>query len=239
MNNIKELPGGTLIKNLAPDEKPREKAMTHGIEALTSTELLAIIFGSGLKGKSVIELSREILADVDNRLDRLAQMSIEALSSRYSGIGPAKAISLAASIELGRRCQRDLEARGRLDPAITSSETVYKLMRTNLELLDNEEFWILYLNRGNRVIARERVSIGGVTGTVVDVKVIMKHALDRLASGLILVHNHPSGTLKPSGADDSITTKISAAASFFDISVLDHVIIGAGGFYSYRDEGKI
>lgn len=228
-----------MIKDLSPDDKPREKALANGIESLSATELLAIIFGSGLKGKSVIELSREILTDVDYRLDRLAQMSINALSSRYSGIGPAKAISLAASIELGRRCQRDLEARGRLDTQITGSESVYKLMRINLELLNNEEFWILYLNRGNRVMSKERISQGGVAGTVVDVKMIMKHAIDRLCSSLILVHNHPSGNLNPSGADDSITKKICNAATFFDISVLDHVIIGAGGFYSYRDEGKI
>lgn len=228
-----------MIKDLSPDDKPREKAQTNGIESLSATELLAIIFGSGLKGKSVIELSREILNDVDYRLDRLAQMSIEALSSRYSGIGPAKAVSLAASIELGRRCQRDLEARGRLDPMITGSESVYNLMRTSLELLANEEFWVLYLNRGNRVMSKERISQGGISGTVVDVKLIMKHAIDRLCSSLILVHNHPSGNLNPSNADDSITKKICTAATYFDISVLDHVIISAGGFYSYRDEGKI
>lgn len=228
-----------MIKDLSPDDKPREKAQTNGIESLSATELLAIIFGSGLKGKSVIELSREILNDVDYRLDRLAQMSIEALSSRYSGIGPAKAVSLAASIELGRRCQRDLEARGRLDPMITGSKSVYNLMRTSLELLANEEFWVLYLNRGNRVISKERISQGGISGTVVDVKLIMKHAIDRLCSSLILVHNHPSGNLNPSNADDSITKKICTAATYFDISVLDHVIISAGGFYSYRDEGKI
>lgn len=226
-----------LIRNLAPDDKPREKALLNGIESLSATELLAIIFGSGQRGKSVLELSREILLDVDNRLDRLAQLSVSTLSSRYSGVGPAKAISLAAAIELGRRCQRAIESRGSVMAKITSSRDVYNLMRNRLEILSVEEFWVLYLSRANRILAQERISHGGVGATVVDVRLVIKGAIDNLCSGIILVHNHPSGNLSVSQPDRQLTSRIVDAAKLFDISVLDHIIISADGFTSFRDEG--
>lgn len=228
-----------LIREMSPDDKPRERALKHGIESLTSTELLAIIFGSGMRGKSVIELSREILNSVDNRLDKLARLSIPTLSNSYDGVGPAKALSLAASIELGRRCQRELDCRFEREPQLNDSRRVYSLMRKNLEMIQHEEFWCLYINRNNRLISKMKISMGGVHSTVVDVKLIIKNALENLASGLILVHNHPSGALNPSDEDDSLTKKIDAAARFFDMRVLDHLIISSDGFFSYADHGKI
>ncbi len=229
---------GSLIRDMSPDEKPREKALSSGIESLSPVELLAIVFGSGLKGKSVVKLSREILSDIDFRLDNLAVMGPNELVAKYNGIGPAKAISLVAAIELGRRCQRAFESRNDMNPVINGSETVFKIMRHALEMNQTEEFWVLFLNRANRVMSRECVSKGGVSSTLVDVKVVMKHALERLASSIILVHNHPSGNMKPSAADDTLTEKIRNAAKLFDILVLDHLIIGTGEYYSYHDNGK-
>lgn len=231
--------GSWLVKDMSPDDKPREKAMANGIETLSSTELLAIIFGSGMKGKSVVDLSREILSDVENRLDRLAQLSIQALSSRYDGVGPAKAISLAAAIELGRRCQREIENRANLNPVITGSDSVYREMRHSLENIQHEEFWVVYLSRSNKIIGKERISKGGVAMTVVDVKIILKSAVDRLASGIVLVHNHPSGNNRPSGEDDKLTRKINEGGKILDVKVVDHLIITSSGYYSYHDNGNI
>lgn len=228
-----------LVKDMSPDDKPREKALANGIETLSSAELLAIIFGSGMRGKSVVDLSREILSGLDNRLDRLAQMSVQSLSNRYAGIGPAKAISLAAAIELGRRCQREIESNRDKDVAITGSSSIYREMRHNMENLQHEEFWAVFLSRSNKIIGKERISKGGVAMTVVDVKIIMKSALDRLASGIVLVHNHPSGNKMPSGQDDNITQRVHDAAKLFDMKLLDHLIITSSGFYSYHDEGKL
>ncbi|MDE5572391.1 MAG: DNA repair protein RadC [Muribaculaceae bacterium] len=228
-----------LVKDMSPDDKPREKALANGIETLSSTELLAIIFGSGMKGKSVVDLSREILSGVENRLDRLAQMSIQSLSSRYAGIGPAKAISLAAAIELGRRCQREIETNRDKDVAITGSDSIYREMRHNVENLQHEEFWAVYLSRSNKIIGKERISKGGVAMTVVDVKIILKSALDRLASGVVLVHNHPSGNKMPSVQDDNITNRVKEASKLLDINMLDHLIITSSGYFSYHDEGRL
>ena len=228
-----------LIRDLAEDDKPREKALKNGIDTLSDSELLAIIFSTGLKGMSVIELSQNILKGVDNRIDRLAQLSIHEMTRKYKGVGLAKATTLSAAIELGRRCQRALQDRIDKDAPIKGSDCVYHLMRHDLELLDYEEFWILHLSRSNRVIFRECISKGGVAGTIVDVKLLMKKALEKLSSGLILVHNHPSGNCFPSGPDDAVTKKIVQAAELLDIKVLDHLIITPSGYYSYRDQGKI
>ena len=228
-----------LIRDLAEDDKPREKALKNGIDTLSDSELLAIIFATGLKGMSVIELSQNILKGVDNRIDRLAQLSIHEMTRKYKGVGMAKATTLSAAIELGRRCQRALQNRVDKDEPIRGSESVYNLMRHQLELLDYEEFWILHLNRANRVIFKECISKGGVAGTIVDVKLLLKKALEKLSSGLILVHNHPSGNCRPSGPDDSVTQKVSRAAELLDIKVLDHLIITPSGYYSYSDQGKI
>ncbi|MDE7153934.1 MAG: DNA repair protein RadC [Muribaculaceae bacterium] len=230
---------GLLIRDLADDDKPREKALKNGISTLSDSELLAIIFATGLRGMSVLELSQSILMGVDYRIDRLAQLSIHEMTSKYKGVGTAKATTLSAAIELGRRCQRALQERAARDAVITDSNSAYQLMRHELELLDYEEFWILHLNRSNRVTFRECLSKGGIAGTLVDIKLLMKKTIDKLSSGLILVHNHPSGNPKPSAQDDALTRKIVNAAALFDINVLDHLIITPSGYYSYRDQGKI
>ncbi len=227
------------ICDLSSDDKPREKAQKMGISTLTDTELLALIFGSGLRGKSVITLSQEILADINNRLDSLAKMTIAELSSKYSGIGLAKATSLAASIELGRRCQRAIQANGETMPKITSSKNVFELMREKLEFLSHEQFWVLHISRAGKVTSMDCISKGGTSMTVVDVKMVIKSALDKLTPSIILVHNHPSGTMSPSDNDNVLTKKITTAAKMFDIRVLDHVIVGQGHYYSYADEGLI
>lgn len=224
------------ISDLDENDKPREKAIKNGVTSLTNAELIAIVLGSGMQGKSVISLSQEILRDNNFRLSRVAALTIEELSKKYQGIGPAKAITLAAAIELGTRCQKDLQL---ADPAVTGSNSVYQLMRQQLERLPYEEFHVLHLSRANRVIYDHCVSRGGTSSTVVDLKLVMKKAIDNLASGLIFVHNHPSGSLRPSIEDDKITAKLKEAAQYFDIKVLDHVIVSAQGYYSYNDEGRI
>lgn len=227
------------IMDMPSNDKPREKAIRNGIASLTETELLAIIFSTGVKGKSVLDLSREILADVNGRLDRLARLSVRDLTNRYLGVGQAKALNLAACIEFGRRCQRAIDSEGDKDPRLLNSETVYKVMKTEIENLPHEEFWVLHLSRANRIIGRDCVSRGGTVQTVVDVKLVMKKALENLSAGLIFVHNHPSGNLAPSIADDDLTKRLKSAAGFFDIKVLDHIIVGPGGYYSYNDEGRL
>ncbi len=224
------------IADLDEGDKPREKALSQGIRSLSNAELLAIIFGSGLPGKSVISMSQEILASCDNRLSRLSRLSIHEMKKKFKGVGTAKAISLAAAFELGLRT-RDEDAA--LDPQIKSSIDIYNIMRIKLERLEYEEFWVLYLSRSNRIIYEECMSKGGVSGTITDIRLILKRALELLASGIILVHNHPSGNLRPSPDDDRITTKTKEAAKLLDINVLDHLIITPTSYFSYNDNGRL
>lgn len=224
------------IADLDDSDKPREKALSLGIRSLSNAELLAIIFGSGLPGKSVISMSQEVLASCDNRLSRLSRLSIHEMKKRFKGVGTAKAISLAAAFELGLRT-RDEDAA--LDTQIKSSTDIYNMMRVKLQRLEYEEFWVLYLSRSNRVIFEECMSKGGVSGTVTDVRLILKRAIELLASGIILVHNHPSGNLRPSPDDDRITTKAKEAAKLLDINVLDHLIITPTNYFSYNDNGRL
>ncbi len=224
------------IADLDESDKPREKALSLGIRSLSNAELLAIIFGSGLPGKSVISMSQEVLASCDNRLSRLSRLSIHEMKKRFKGVGTAKAISLAAAFEIGLRT-RDEDVS--LERQIKSSTDIYNLMRVKLERLEYEEFWVLYLSRSNRVIFEECMSKGGVSGTVTDVRLILKRAIELLASGIILVHNHPSGNLRPSPEDDRITTKTNDAARLLDINVLDHLIITPTDYFSYSDNGRI
>ena len=224
------------IADLDEGDKPREKALTQGIRSLSNAELLAIIFGRGLPGKSVISMSQEILASCNNRLSRLSRMSIHEMKKSFKGVGTAKAISLAAAFELGLRT-RDEDAA--LDPQIKCSTDIYNIMRAKLERLEYEEFWVLYLSRSNRVIYEECMSKGGVSGTVTDIRLILKRAIELLASGIILVHNHPSGNLRPSPDDDRITTKAKEAAKLLDINVLDHLIITPTSYFSYNDNGRL
>ena len=220
------------IADLDESDRPREKALSQGIRSLSNAELLAIIFGSGLPGKSVISMSQEC----DNRLSRLSRMSIHEMKKSFNGVGIAKAISLAAAFELGLRT-RDEDAT--LDPQIKNSTDIYNMMRIKLQRLEYEEFWVLYLSRSNRVIYEECMSKGGVSGTVTDIRLILKRAIELLASGIILVHNHPSGNLHPSPDDDRITTKAKEAAKLLDINVLDHLIITPTNYFSYSDNGNL
>ncbi len=225
------------IQDLGNDEKPREKALSLGIRSLTDSELLAIIFGGGLPGMSVVDMSRKILHDCDNRLDNLARMSMNELMSKYKGVGQAKAVSLAAAFELGRRNRE--QAMTNTMPVIRSSRDVVDLMGPMLEQLDYEEFWVLMLNRSNRVKYKRCVSQGGTASTVVDVKLLLKRAIDCIAESIVLVHNHPSGNNRPSAEDDSLTRRIREGAAYLGIKVLDHVIIARSESYSYNDEGRL
>lgn len=227
---------GVMIHDLTDDEKPREKALKQGMESLSDVELLALLLGSGIPGKSVLDLSREILKDNDNRLAYLSRKSIPELVRKYKGMGVAKATLLVAAMTFGARTQADLQIK---DPQMASSEAVYSYMRGRLERLNNEEFWILHLSRANRLQSAEQISKGGQSQTSVDVKLIAKSVIDRLSAGVILCHNHPSGNLMPSGADDSLTRRIVEVCKIIDVPVLDHLIIGPSGYYSYRDKGRL
>lgn len=229
--------GNRRIHDLNDDEKPREKALSSGIRSLSDAELVGLIFGGGLPGLSVVDLARSILRDCDNRIDNLARLGMDEMMSKYKGVGPAKAVCLAAAFELGRR-NREQMAENR-DLLIRSSRDVVEMMSPKVEGMDYEEFWVLMLSRSNRVKCRRCLSQGGTAGTVVDVKLLMKRAVDCLASGIILVHNHPSGNPMPSPEDDRLTRKIKEGAALLDIKVLDHVIIARDRTYSYMDEGRL
>lgn len=230
-------PSSIPIRNLGEDDKPREKALTQGIRALSDAELVAIIFGGGLPGMSVVDMARSILLDCGGRVDNLARLSMNELMSKYKGVGPAKAVSLAAAFELGRR--NSLQAALRDDPQIRSSKDVVHLMSPLLAPLEYEEFWVLMLSRSNRVTFKRCVSQGGTAATLVDIKLILKRALDCLAEGIILVHNHPSGNPTPSIQDDNLTKRIKDGATMLDIRLFDHVIIARTNSYSYADEGRL
>lgn len=224
------------INDLNPDDKPREKALTNGIGALTDAELLAIILGGGLPGMSVIDMAHSMLHDCGHSLDVLSRQTPQEMKKKYKGVGNAKAVSLAAAFELGRR---NSARTPRLNPQIKSSADVAELMRPKIGHIPHEEFWVLMLSRAGRVVKQMRISSGGTSATVVDVKIILKSALDCLAESIILVHNHPSGNLHPSGHDDSLTRQISEGAKYVGMRVVDHVIVTATSHYSYADKGQI
>lgn len=227
----------TRIADLTESERPREKALNQGIRSLSDAELLAIIFGGGLPGVSVIDMARSIMHDCADSVFNLSKLTMHELKSKYKGVGDAKAVSLAAAFELGRRCREEMC--GDVSPQIRSSEDVRAVIGGHLEALDYEEFWILTLSRSNRVKYRHCISQGGTAATVVDVKLLLKRAIDVLADGMILVHNHPSGNPNPSGEDDSLTRRICEGAKMLGIRVLDHVIIARGRTYSYADNGRL
>lgn len=224
------------VADLDLQERPREKALKHGVSSLTDAELLAIILGSGTEGLSVIDLAKTMLAGCGNSVNRLASMTPGQLSARFRGIGPAKAITLLAALQLGMRCTTEVY---RDDPRITSAADVNNLMAGTLRHLPHEECWVLLMTHANRVKDRRLISRGGIAATVVDIRVLMREAISAGASAIILVHNHPSGTSRPSGQDDTLTRRVAAAAATLDIAMLDHVIIAGSSYYSYRDEGKL
>ncbi|MBL7972744.1 MAG: DNA repair protein RadC [Prolixibacteraceae bacterium] len=223
------------IKEWAVEDRPREKMLAKGIRSLSEAELVAILIGSGNPEESAVEVSRRILASVNNNLNELGKKSINDLQ-KFKGIGPAKAITIASAMELGRR-RKETEPDEK--PKVVTSSDAASIFRPLLSDLPHEEFWILLLNRNNLVIDKMMVSQGGLAGTVIDVRIILKVALDKLASSMILCHNHPSGNLIPSEADKEITKKIKEAGKHMDIPVLDHLIIGNDTYFSFADEGLI
>ena len=224
------------VKDWAKEDRPREKILLKGIHSLSDSELLAILIGSGNREETVVELAQRILQSAENNLSQLGKFSVNHLVSNFKGIGEAKAISIVAAMELGKR----RKASERVNQnKIISSRDIYNFFYPLLCDLHHEEFWALFLNRSNKIIDRIRVSQGGVSETVVDCKLILKETIMRLASGIALCHNHPSGNPRPSRQDDWITQKIKDACKVFDVSVLDHLILCDGSFYSYADEGRL
>ena len=232
---MSDKPTSFTIKNWSQDDQPREKLRDKGKASLSDAELIAILIGSGSKNESAVALSQRILASVDFNLSELGKLSLKQLME-FKGIGEAKAITIVAAMELGRR-RRGEEALEK--KKISSSISVYELMQPIIGELPHEEFWIIYTNNSNKVIQKQLLSKGGITGTLVDVRLVLKNALEFGATGLILVHNHPSGTLNPSEADKQITQKLKTAALSLDIKVLDHLIVTEKAYFSFADENLI
>jgi DNA repair protein RadC len=221
------------ITNWSEDDRPREKLMLKGKSVLSDAELIAILIGSGSRNESAVDLSKRILASVDYNLNALGKLSIAQLMN-FKGIGEAKAISIIAAMELGRR--RRSEDAIELTK-ITSSKAVFEVMQPIIGELPHEEFWVLFLNNSNKILFKSQLSKGGMTGTIVDVRIVFKIAFEQNATAIILTHNHPSGKLRASDADIQITKKIKAGGEQLDIPVLDHIIITETGYYSFVDEG--
>jgi DNA repair protein RadC len=223
------------IKQWNNEEKPREKLLSKNPIALTDAELLAILINNGTRGKSAVDLAKQILELGKNNLNELGRLSVRELM-KIKGIGAAKAISIAAALELGRRRQGFKPSD---KPVLSSSREVAGFIQSSLQDQRQEVFGVLFLNRANRVNHFELISKGGLTGTVADPRIILKKALDEDAVSIILCHNHPSGNLRPSRADEELTAKIRSAAQFFDIRVLDHIIVSSEGYFSFADEGLL
>ncbi len=228
---------GRLIKEMDADARPREKALQRGFKSLSNAELLAIIFSTGIRGKSVIELSEDILNDNSGHLSKLTSLSVTEICRRYKGIGKAKAVTLLAALELGARSAADAMKMERV--LLTDPDTAYKVMYPHLCHLSHEEFWVLYLNRRGEILRESKIGQGGTSSTVVDVKIIMQGALETLANSVMLFHNHPSGNLSPSQQDLTLTKNIKRACEIFSISLLDHIIITDNGYYSFQMQGDL
>jgi DNA repair protein RadC len=228
---MNENPTPFTIKSWAEEDRPREKLMLKGKAALSDAELLAILIGSGTVSMTAVELTKQILASVNNDLHELAKLSMQDLQ-KFKGIGEAKAITILAALELGRR-RKDSEVQKRA--VITCAKDAYMMMQADLMDLPYEEFWIILLNKANQVIKKVQVSRGGISGTVADVRLIFKYAIENLASGMVLVHNHPSGNVKPSTQDISLTKKVKEAGELMEILILDHLIFTNNTFFSFAD----
>ncbi|MBU2997081.1 DNA repair protein RadC [Cellulophaga baltica] len=223
------------IKNWSDDDKPREKLVQKGKSVLSDAELIAILIGSGSRNESAVELSKRILASVNNNLNELGTLTVKKLM-QFKGIGEAKAVTIVAALEVGRRRRGE---NAQKITKISSSKHVFELLQPILGELPHEEFWVVYLNNSNKVLHSSQQSKGSITGTLVDVRLIMKEALELGAVALILAHNHPSGTLKASEADKQITQKIKNAAVGLDIKVLDHLIITKDDYFSFADDNLL
>ena len=223
------------ITQWAEEDRPREKMMMHGASALSNAELLAILIGSGSAEESAVELMRKILNDYHNNLNELGKASIDELC-RYKGIGLAKAISILAASELGKR-RKEESVKERI--AILSSKDVYECFYPMMCDLLTEECWVLLLNQASKIIDKTKISAGGLSATAVDVRCILREALLKRASAIVLCHNHPSGNIRPSKEDDLLTRHVAQASECMDIRLVDHIILTDGAFYSYADEGRI
>jgi DNA repair protein RadC len=225
----------TSIKNWAADDRPREKLLIKGPETLSDSELLAILIGKGGRNRSALELAKDILQAGSNNLNELGKLSLKDFQ-QVKGIGEVKAVTIAAALELGRRRQ----ASQALEKTVANgSRDIAQYLRAVIKDFSYEVFGVLFLNRANKINHFEIISRGGITGTVADPRVILKKALDENATSIVLCHNHPSGNLHPSRADEALTNKIKEAAGFFDIAVIDHIIVSEEGYYSFADEGLL
>jgi len=223
------------IKSWSPEDRPREKLLLKGTAALSHAELIAILIGSGTTTLSAVEVAKKILQAVENNLHELAKLSVNDLM-KVKGIGEAKAVTIVAALELGRR-RKDIDSQEK--HRVTGSKDAFELLKGDLMDLPHEEFWVILLNRANRMMKKKKVSEGGVSGTVADPKIIFKFALEELASGVIVVHNHPSGNLAASQSDIDLTKKLKEAGKFLEVQLLDHLIIAGQKYYSFADEGII
>lgn len=223
------------IKSWSPEDRPREKLLLKGTSALSDAELIAILLGSGTATLSAVDVAKKLLQGVNNSLFDLTRLSIKDLM-KFRGIGEARAIAIVAALELGRRRK---ESDPDEKPKITSSRDAYQLLTPHLLDLQHEEFWVLILNRANRVVRKHQISQGGVAGTVADPKIIFRTALEELASGIIVAHNHPSGNLNASQADIDLTKKLKEGGRLLEIQLLDHIIIAGQKYFSFADEGLL
>ncbi len=226
----------TSIKHWAEDDRPREKMLLKGIDALSNAELMAILINNGTKEKSAVDVTKELLAAVNNDLQKLTKFSVkEILKLKIKGIGEAKAIAIVAALELGIR--REMSEKKK--EVILHSKDIADFLRAQLQYKNREVFAVVFLNRANKINHYEIVSEGGITGTVVDPRIILKKALEHNAVNIILCHNHPSGSTRPSRADEELTLKIKDAARYLDVKVVDHVIVSEEGYFSFADEGLL
>ena len=223
------------IKAWAEEDRPREKLMQKGRTALTDAELLGILIGTGIRNMTAIDLAKLILQSVNNDLNKLAKLSVKDLS-KFKGIGEAKAINIVAALELGRRRKETENIKA---PKLFASKLIYEFMKPYLLDLQHEEFWILILSQACELIKIEKISSGGITGTIADPRIIFKLALENSGTSIVLCHNHPSGNLKPSEADLTLTKKLVQAGKLLDIAVVEHIIFGNTGYLSFRDDGLI
>jgi DNA repair protein RadC len=230
-----EKSGKLSIKNWAEADRPREKLLEKGRNALSDAELIAILLGSGTKDLTAVELAKNILHHVGNDLNKLGKLSIKELM-QHKGVGKAKAITIAAALELGRRRK---ESESKQKKFIKSSKDAYEFISPFLSDLHHEEFWAIYLNRNNSIIHYAKIGQGGISATIADIRIILKTAIEQLASGIIICHNHPSGNIKPSESDISLTNRIKEAAKLLEINLLDHIIFTDKSYYSFADEAKL
>jgi DNA repair protein RadC len=221
------------IKSLAEDDRPREKLIAKGRQALSDAELLAILLASGSRNETAVQLAQRILKENKNSINELAKLQLNDLK-KFKGVGEAKAVTIAAALEIGRR-RTDQATEEKIK--ISSSKAAYNILNSKLSDLPHEEFWVLFMSRSNSVIKTDCISRGGISGTVVDIRLILKPAIECLASSIILAHNHPSGNLKPSQEDINLTKKVKEAAKLMDIGLQDHLIIGDQAYLSFADEG--